>query len=67
MEQKGIFRSALGGFNKQDVLNYIDEITAGWDRERQELESAATADRELAQQQQEEAAQSLIYNLWQEQ
>ncbi len=59
MEQKGIFRSALGGFHKQDVLNYIDEITAGWDRERQELEGAAAADRELAQQQQEEAAQAV--------
>ena len=59
MEQKGIFRSALGGFNKQDVLNYIDEITAGWDRERQELEGAAAADRELARQQQEQAAQAV--------
>ena len=44
MAQNGLFRSAMGGFNKQDVLQYIDEITAAWDNERHELEKqAATA------------------------
>ncbi len=27
MEEKGMFRSAIGGFNKTDVLNYIDNLT----------------------------------------
>ena len=35
MEEKGVFRTALGGFNKSDVLGYIDRITAEWDEERQ--------------------------------
>ena len=37
MAEKGMFRSALSGFNKQDVLEYIDQLTAAWDTERQEL------------------------------
>ncbi len=41
MAQNGLFRSAMGGFNKQDVLQYIDEITAAWDNERRELEQQA--------------------------
>lgn len=55
MEQKGVFRSALGGFHKQDVLNYIDGITAEWNEERQQLAQQAEADRTLAQQEQENA------------
>ena len=46
MAQNGLFRSAMGGFNKQDVLQYIDEITAAWDAERKQL--AATADEAVA-------------------
>lgn len=41
MAQNGMFRNAFKGFNKQDVLQYIDEITAAWDQERKELEAAA--------------------------
>lgn len=41
MEEKGVFRTALGGFNKSDVLGYIDRITAEWDEERQRLTQAA--------------------------
>lgn len=52
MAQNGLFRKAMGGFNKQDVLQYIDGITAGWNEERQALEqqaaAAATAQQELA-------------------
>ncbi len=43
MEDKGIFRSSLGGFNKQDVLNYIDSITAAWNEERLALEEKVQA------------------------
>ena len=39
MTQNGMFRNAFRGFNKQDVLQYIDEITAAWDAERKELEA----------------------------
>ena len=39
MAQNGMFRNAFRGFNKQDVLQYIDEITAAWDTERKDLES----------------------------
>ena len=38
MAQNGMFRNAFRGFNKQDVLQYIDEITAAWDEERKALE-----------------------------
>lgn len=38
MAESGLFRSAMRGFNKQDVLQYIDEITGGWDAERHSLE-----------------------------
>lgn len=41
MAQNGMFRKSLKGFNKQDVLQYIDEITAAWDVERKELEATA--------------------------
>ncbi|MBQ8752096.1 MAG: hypothetical protein IJZ13_03225 [Clostridia bacterium] len=43
MADKGIFRSAMGGFNKKEVLEYIDQITAAWDAERQSLEHQAAA------------------------
>ena len=43
MAQNGMFRSAMGGFNKQDVLQYIDEITAAWNMERQALEQQVAA------------------------
>lgn len=59
MEQKGVFRSALGGFHKQDVLNYIDGITAEWNEERVLLTEQAQTDRELAQQQQDAAAEAI--------
>ena len=49
MEEKGMFRSALGGFNKADVLNYIDALTAAWNEERVALEQQAKADREAAE------------------
>ena len=41
MAENGIFRTALGGFHKQDVLDYIDKITAEWDAERQQLVARA--------------------------
>lgn len=41
MAQNGMFRNAFRGFNKQDVLQYIDEITAAWDEERKALEQQA--------------------------
>lgn len=37
MAQNGMFRNAMGGFNKQDVLQYIDGITAEWNTEREGL------------------------------
>ena len=43
MAQSGQFRSAMRGFNKQDVLQYIDEITGAWDAERKELEQQSAA------------------------
>lgn len=48
MAQNGMFRNAFRGFNKQDVLQYIDEITAAWDEERKALEQRAN-DAEEAQ------------------
>lgn len=50
MEEKGIFRSAIGGFNKNDVLTYIDELTGGWNEERVQLTEAAETARQEAQQ-----------------
>ena len=41
MAQNGMFRNAFRGFNKQDVLQYIDEITAAWNEERKDLETKA--------------------------
>ena len=49
MEEKGVFRSAIGGFNKADVLNYIDGLTGSWNEERVQLEEQARTDRENAQ------------------
>ena len=49
MAQNGLFRTAMRGFKKQDVLQYIDDITAAWNTERQELQQqtdAATAARD---------------------
>lgn len=50
MEEKGIFRSAIGGFNKNDVLTYIDRITGEWNEERVQLTEAADTARQEAQQ-----------------
>ncbi len=44
-----MFRSAIGGFNKADVLNYIDSLTGSWNEERVQLEQQAIADREKAE------------------
>ena len=33
-KDSGIFRSAVGGFNKKDVLEYIDRATGEWNDER---------------------------------
>lgn len=58
MAQNGMFRNAFRGFNKQDVLQYIDQITAAWDAERKELEAKVgetVAVAESAQAQAEEA------------
>lgn len=66
MAKGGMFRSAMRGFHKQDVLQYIDEITGAWDAERKDLEQqAATAlaaeDRlKAAAQQAEEATQQAL-------
>ena len=49
MSKNGIFRSAIGGFNKKDVLQYIDRITGEWNAERQELAQTAAAAQEEAQ------------------
>lgn len=49
MGKNGIFRSAIGGFNKKDVLQYIDQITGEWNTEREELTATAAAAQEEAQ------------------
>ena len=61
MAENGMFRRTFRGFHKQDVLQYIDTITAAWDEERKSLEATAeeaaaakealqaTADEALAQ------------------
>ncbi len=49
MGNNGIFRSAIGGFNKKDVLQYIDQITGEWNAERQQLTTTAAAAQEEAQ------------------
>ena len=49
MEEKGIFRSAIGGFNKNDVLTYIDRITGEWNEERVQLTETAETARQEAQ------------------
>ena len=43
MAQNGLFRNAMGGFNKQDVLQYIDDITGCWNEERISLEQRTQA------------------------
>ena len=55
MAQSGMFRNAFRGFNKQDVLQYIDEITAAWNEERQALEQKVN-DAVAAQEQAQAAA-----------
>ncbi len=50
MSDSGVFRSAIGGFHKQDVLRYIDELQAEHLREREELEAQlAEVQTELAE------------------
>ena len=48
MAEKGIFRSAMSGFNKKEVLEYIDQITAAWDEERRALTEQAEASAAMA-------------------
>lgn len=58
MAEKGMFRKSFRGFNKQDVLQYVDEITAAWDEERKALQTTtdeAVAAKEALQQQADEA------------
>lgn len=58
MAQNGMFRTAMGGFNKQDVLQYIDEITAAWNAERTAMEqqlAEVTATQQKLQEQAEQA------------
>lgn len=58
MAQNGIFRTAMGGFHKQDVLQYIDEITGAWNTERTALEqqaAEAVAQRDSLQEQANQA------------
>ena len=43
MAKNGFFRTAMRGFHKQDVLQYIDEITGAWNGERYQLEQQAAA------------------------
>ncbi len=50
MEDGGIFRSAFRGFNKADVLGYIDQITGEWETERQELATTTSDIRKECQQ-----------------
>ncbi len=52
MAQNGLFRIAMRGFHKQDVLQYIDDVTAAWNEERVQLEQQTQA----AVQEQEQAA-----------
>ena len=68
MAESGMFRKAMRGFNKQDVLQYIDEITGAWETERQELDrqknqaeeaqAAAKAQMEQAQADKEQAIEA---------
>ena len=41
MAQNGMSRLAMRGFHKQDVLQYIDSITAEWNEERTQLDQQA--------------------------
>ena len=60
MAESGMFRSAMRGFHKQDVLQYIDEITGAWDAERhnlnQQKEEAVAAQQALRTQMQQAQA-----------
>lgn len=74
MAQNGMFRNAFRGFNKQDVLQYIDEITAAWDEERkalekraEEAEAASVAAQDAAQAAADEAAAQVAAALEQQQ
>ncbi|MBQ7088036.1 MAG: hypothetical protein IJN04_00115 [Clostridia bacterium] len=58
MAQNGMFRNAFRGFNKQDVLQYIDDITAGWAEERTALEQKANDAVEAQEQAQAAAAEA---------
>ena len=58
MAQNGMFRTAMGGFNKQDVLQYIDEITGAWNAERTALEQKAAEATALQEQLKAQADQS---------
>ena len=51
MEEQGIFRSAIGGFHKGDVLAYIDQITSRWEEERQQLQQQLTQAQKQAEEQ----------------
>ena len=60
MKEKGVFRSALGGFHKQDVLSYIDQITDEWNQEREafniQVANAQQATEQATEQQEKDAA-----------
>lgn len=43
MSDSGVFRSAIGGFHKQDVLRYIDELQAAHMQELEQLEGQLAA------------------------
>ncbi|MBE6778153.1 MAG: hypothetical protein E7541_02060 [Ruminococcaceae bacterium] len=59
MEQKGIFRSAMRGFNKSDVLTYIDQITGEWHEERVQLTQQAEEAARESQRASDEARQAV--------
>lgn len=52
------FRSALSGFNKRDVLEYIDRITASWEEERREKELQLEDSEKRIEQQEQATAQA---------
>lgn len=54
MAQNGMFRNAMGGFNKQDVLQYIDGVTAEWNVEREALNHQISESAAAVQQMQEQ-------------
>ncbi len=60
MAQSGMFRTAMGGFNKQDVLQYIDEITGAWNAERTALEQQAAEAADQRDKLLEQTQQSMV-------